>query len=215
MSRPALGLIETEGLTGAIQATHAATRAGEVVIASAERTDAGRITVKIEGDWGAVQAAVEAGARAADQAGELVSMHVIPRPDNAISSILPYRSFIDRYRSEQVASKPPLPPKPRLKKARAPKQTVATTVRPTPSKPAPAEPVKPSVSPRPLQSEPSASMLAGSKVEPEQLEAMSVVKLRKYARGMPNLPIQGRQISIANKQQLLKAIQNAGEKQPE
>ena len=89
MTRPALGLIETRGLSGAIQATHAATKAGDVVIASAERIEDDRITVKIEGDWAAVQAAVEAGARAAEAEGEMISMHGIPRTDKGGLAILP------------------------------------------------------------------------------------------------------------------------------
>jgi ethanolamine utilization protein EutM len=211
MTRPALGLIETKGLSGAIQATHAATKAGDVVIASAERIDEGRITVKIEGDWAAVQAAVEAGARAADAEGELISMHVIPRTDNGVVPILPYARFVARYHPEdiQLPAAPRVKPKPRPK---APKPPVPRPEPPAP-KPKPPEPAPPKPTPPPP---PKPAPAAGGEapMSMKELEGMSVVTLRRFARTVPELPIQGRQISMANKQQLLEAIRTArGEEQ--
>ena len=241
MTRPALGLIETAGLTGAIQATHAATKAGEVAIASAERTASGHITVKIEGEWAAVQAAVEAGARAADQAGELISMHVIPRTDNGVLDLLPYRRFLARYQPEDAGSVPAVltpaakpKPKPAKKKARpAPKppeptplpveQEAAPDFPPDqvpepveaarPPIPAPERPTPPAATPQPApQPVPQPTPQPAAPVEGEpslaELEALPVVKLRQYARTVKGLPIQGRQISMANKQQLLEAIRS-------
>src|ERR1043166_1186696 len=78
----ALGLIETRGLIGAIEAADAATKAADVTLVGKERADAGLMTVKIIGDVAAVRAAVDAGAAAAQRVGELVSAHVIPRPDD-------------------------------------------------------------------------------------------------------------------------------------
>lgn len=221
MARLALGLIETTGLTGAIRATHAATRAGEIAIASAERCDSGGVTVKIEGDWDTVQAAVEAGARAADEAGELVSMHVIPRPDSAVSSILPYQRFLDRFSptgKEVSKAKPARPTAPARAKTRKPDSN-PTSVIPT-AAPQPTPPKRPEVAQiKPAQTEPSPIAVAaappvvtkpadisGTQVSIEQLEGMAVVKLRKYARALSGLSIQGREISKANKQQLLDAI---------
>mgnify|MGYP001589730744 FL=1 len=85
----ALGLIETRGLIGAIEAADAATKAADVKLVGRERADAGLITIKVIGDVAAVRAAVDAGAAAAQRVGELVSMHVIPRPDDE-SEILIY-----------------------------------------------------------------------------------------------------------------------------
>jgi len=209
MPRPALGLIETSGIDGAIQATRAASEAGQVVIVSAERSDADRMTVKIEGDWSAVQAAIEAGARAADKAGQLLSMHVIPRSDNGVSPILPYPRFVDRYRPAGVA------PSTKKTPVRKPRIWTRPASGPTPEKPgvapvsAPFTPPKTSVA-EPALSEPTPvgaeSVTPGAEPAWDELQAMAVVKLRKFARTIPDLPIKGREISKANKQQLLEAI---------
>lgn len=76
----ALGLIETRGLVGAIEAADAATKAAEVEFAGREYADAGLVTIYLRGDVAAVKAAVDAGAAAAERAGHLVSVHVIPQP---------------------------------------------------------------------------------------------------------------------------------------
>src|SRR5690242_21204178 len=78
----ALGLIETRGLIGAIEAADAAAKAADVELLGRERADAGLMMIKIRGDVAAVRAAVDAGAAAAQRVGELVSVHVIPRPDD-------------------------------------------------------------------------------------------------------------------------------------
>ncbi len=80
MEQKALGLIETKGLVGAIEAAHVMVKAAQVKLVGTEKTLAALITVKIFGEVGAVKSAVEAGASAADKIGELVSTHVIPRP---------------------------------------------------------------------------------------------------------------------------------------
>jgi ethanolamine utilization protein EutM len=76
----ALGLIETRGLVGAIEACDAGLKAADVRLHGTERADAGLVTVKFTGDVAAVKAAVDAGASAAERVGQLVSVHVIPRP---------------------------------------------------------------------------------------------------------------------------------------
>jgi len=84
----ALGLIETVGLVGAIEACDAAAKAADVVISAAEVVDPGLVTLKIFGELGAVQAAVEAGARAAERVGQLLGKHVIPNPDDNLDVIM-------------------------------------------------------------------------------------------------------------------------------
>lgn len=76
----ALGLIETRGLVGAIEAGDAGTKAAPVELASTEYADAGLVTVRFRGSVAAVKAAVDAGAAAAERVGELVAVHVIPQP---------------------------------------------------------------------------------------------------------------------------------------
>ena len=84
----ALGLIETRGLVGAIEAADAMVKAANVTLISKEEIGGGLVTVMVRGDVGAVQAAVEAGAEAAKVVGELVSVHVIPRPHADVENML-------------------------------------------------------------------------------------------------------------------------------
>ena len=84
----ALGLIETRGLVGAIEAADAMVKAANVTLVSKEEIGGGLVTVMVRGDVGAVQAAVEAGAEAAKIVGELVSVHVIPRPHSEVENML-------------------------------------------------------------------------------------------------------------------------------
>ncbi len=80
----ALGLIETKGLVGVIEATDAMLKAANVSLAGRVQIGGGFVTTLVKGDVGSVRAAVEAGAEAASRVGELVSAHVIPRPDPAV-----------------------------------------------------------------------------------------------------------------------------------
>lgn len=85
----ALGLIETRGLVGAIEAADSMVKAANVALLGTEKIGGGLVTVMVTGDVGAVKAAVDAGAAAAKRVGELVSVHVIPRPHEETSKILP------------------------------------------------------------------------------------------------------------------------------
>ena len=89
MSQEALGMVETRGLTAAIEAADAMTKAAEVVLIGTEKIGSGLVTVMVRGDVGAVKAAVEAGTSPASKLGELVATHVIPRPHNDVEKILP------------------------------------------------------------------------------------------------------------------------------
>ncbi|QNO14004.1 propanediol utilization microcompartment protein PduA [Alkalicella caledoniensis] len=85
----ALGMIETKGLVGAIEAADAMTKAANVTLVGYEKIGSGLVTVMVRGDVGAVKAATDAGAAAAEKVGELVSIHVIPRPNADTEKILP------------------------------------------------------------------------------------------------------------------------------
>ena len=85
----ALGMIETKGLVAAIEAADAMVKAANVTLIGKEHIGGGLVTVMVRGDVGAVKAATDAGAAAAERVGELVSVHVIPRPHNEIEAILP------------------------------------------------------------------------------------------------------------------------------
>ena len=86
----ALGMIETKGLVGSIEAADAMVKAANVTLIGKEQIGSGLVTVMVRGDIGAVKAAVDAGAAAAARVGELVSQHVIPRPHNDVEKILPH-----------------------------------------------------------------------------------------------------------------------------
>jgi len=85
----ALGMIETKGLVGAIEAADAMVKAANVTLVGKVLVGGGLVTVMVRGDVGAVKAATDAGAAAADRIGELVSVHVIPRPHSDVELILP------------------------------------------------------------------------------------------------------------------------------
>lgn len=221
MSVFSLGLIETRGLVAAIEAADAAAKAANVTLLSAELLGGGIVTLRIQGDLGAVQAAVEAGAQAAKRIGEVIAVRVIPRPVPELASLAPTRKF-------QSSST-------ELKPATSSKSIVATQIVPekTSEKPRPVpiatspKPNREAVSHKPVHSEipkPTAVVQVrhtppapatvhhtpAAQSRPQynfaELEAMSVVRLRQFARSVKNLGIQGRQISMANKTQLLEAI---------
>jgi ethanolamine utilization protein EutM len=88
MSMEALGMIETKGFVGAVEAADAMVKAANVVLVGREYIGAGYVTVLVRGDVGAVKAATDAGAAAARRVGELVSVHVIPRPHRELEQVL-------------------------------------------------------------------------------------------------------------------------------
>jgi microcompartment protein CcmL/EutN len=216
MSVFSLGLIETRGLVAAIEAADAAAKAANVTLLSAELLGGGIVTLRMQGELGAVQAAVEAGAQAAKRIGEVIAVRVIPRPVPELASLAPARKFQSRTpdlkqatTAESVSAKtvtsektpgkarPELaPPKSNQTRGQIAPKLVHTEIAkpaiitPTTVHPAPSAPTRPHY-------------------DFAELEAMSVVRLRQFARSVKNLGIQGRQISMANKTQLLEAIRQA------
>jgi len=89
MSNDALGMIETKGLVGSVEAADAMVKAANVILIGKEYIGSGYVTVMVRGDVGAVKAATDAGAAAARRVGELVAVHVIPRPHEHVEKILP------------------------------------------------------------------------------------------------------------------------------
>lgn len=144
MNERALGLIETKGLVGAIEAADAMLKAAQVKLLGTEKTIAALITVKVVGEVGAVKSAVDAGAKAAQKVGELISSHIIPRPHEDTQRLV----YEESHNLQGVN---------------------------------PADVSNPS----------------------QELENLPVRTLRKLARDTPNFPMQGREISKANKRLLL------------
>ena len=92
MSLDALGMVETRGLVGAVEAADAMVKAAKVSLIGKEQVGGGFVAVMVRGDVGAVKAATDAGAAAAEKVGELVSVHVIPRPHADVEMILPKKA---------------------------------------------------------------------------------------------------------------------------
>lgn len=116
-AQDALGMIETRGLVAAVEAADAMVKAAKVDLVGKETIGSAFVTVMVRGDVGAVKAAVDAGAAAARRLGDLVSVHVIPRPYDDVETILPQ------------GPDAPLPPLPELKKAKG-KGSNAVSVEP-------------------------------------------------------------------------------------
>lgn len=89
MSQEALGMVETKGLVGAIEAADAMVKAANVKLIGYEKIGSGLVTVMVRGDVGAVKASTDAGSAAAQVVGEVISVHVIPRPHSDVEKILP------------------------------------------------------------------------------------------------------------------------------
>ena len=154
--RRALGMIETKGRVGASEAADAMTKAAYVDLIGQETIGGGYTTVFVRGDVGAVKAALDAGQAAAEKAGELVSVHLIPRPHGDLEPLLPDMAGPNR-----------------------PSDTVGMV----------------ESAPVPRKSDGSAD-----------LERMSVPELRRYARTLPDFPMKGREISMADREALLRAF---------
>jgi len=179
MDREALGLIETAGLVAAIEACDAAAKAAAVDVSSAEVTDATFVTIKFEGELAAVQAAAEAGAAAAQRVGELIAVHVIPRPDELLGTILPPGRFISKYR--------PTPPG-------GPDSGSGSGHTQSNVENKPAQEIDPE---------------RYFDITDEKLDAMTVAELRQFARKLHKLDMRGREISHASKTQLIEEIKRA------
>ena len=185
----ALGLIETKGLVGAIEAADAMVKAANVRLIGKERVDAALITVKVVGETAAVRSAVDAGAAAAKRVGELISSHVIPRPADGIEDLIFAKASITKDELERelgITSSPlEIPEREKGEEVEKKEEPVTTTEQP------------------PLQlSDNEAEYL-------QQLQAMTVHQLRSYARQVEGLSIFGRQISRANKDQLIAELMKA------
>ena len=89
MNSDALGMIETKGLVGSVEAADAMVKAANVVLIGSEKIGSGLVSVMVRGDVGAVKSAVEAGGAAAGRLGEVVATHVIPRPHGDVEKLLP------------------------------------------------------------------------------------------------------------------------------
>ena len=185
----ALGMIETRGLVAAIEAADAMVKAANVTLACKERVGGGLVTVMVRGDVGAVKAATDAGAAAAERVGELISVHVIPRPHESVGEML----------------KPSTPP--------APEKSLESDLEPKPEPELKLEPeaeTVPEVSETPIAEVSDNAVIeepvkAESYTE-EMLEKMSVSKLRTIARELQVDNMTREQIRFGKKTELIQNI---------
>ncbi len=186
----ALGMIETRGLVASIEAADAMVKAASVTLISKTHVGGGLVTVMVEGDVGAVKAATDAGAAAAERVGELISVHVIPRPAADVAHIL------DR-RPEPKPEPEPEPPAPEPE----PEPEVPET---EPEEAAHTEEMK-----EEQPEEVNAEKMDLSELTPEALGKMTVAKLRIVARELGTTGMSRRDIRFAKKENLIERITKA------
>lgn len=204
----ALGLIETKGLVAAIEAADAMVKAADVKIISKEKVTGALIAIKVMGETAAVKASVDAGAAAAQRVGELVSVHVIPRPDDQIDLIL-----FDIEKTEVTETskieKPSVIKSDIKKDLQLSKKVEIQSSEKQEKKVSPIKP-KPVVKKTEIsESNQNQINISSKKIPPmEQLVVLNVHALRRIARGFDNFPIKGREISKANRAKLLDYFKN-------
>jgi len=198
----ALGLVETKGLVAAIEAADTMVKTANVTLIGKEVTRGALVTIKIIGDTAAVRSAVEAGAAAAQRVGELVSKHIIPRPGDGLEELI----FAQHQRTQEeeqqiLVEQPsdsdtieiPLPDQPSVIPLNKQSDEVGEELKEVQKEiPAPEEIY---MMPEGLSSEMQAYF--------KELDLMTVHELRHHARSSTGLSIHGRQISRANKKELM------------
>lgn len=221
MHGKALGMIETRGLVASIEAADAMVKAAQVSIVSKQRAQAGLITIFVEGETAAVKSAVDAGAAAAQRVGELVSVHVIPRPDDQMDLIIPGEKEIRKSQPavKTIENKPSRTTEPAKKEEplKKVKKKVEKIEHETEE-----EEIEIKSSPETSSStierlkrealggkikedttKKSVTKSKSGKINLAELEVLNVHQLRRVARSTEGFPIKGREISKANRGTLL------------
>lgn len=199
----ALGMIEVYGYLTAVEALDSALKAANVTRLDVVKVRGGLVTVLVEGDVGAVKAAMDASAAAAERIGTVVSVHVIPRPASDVERML--KGPGGGPKAEPPKAEPePKEPEP---KEPEPEELKAEEPEPEPEPEAP-EPEKPAQAVMPESAEPERKPEAGkaAAVTPEEMKAMSVDGLRRLARELEIPSMTRAEIRYAKKQELIQKI---------
>lgn len=181
MKNKALGLIETYGYIGAIEAADTAVKAAYVELSAVEKVKGGLVTVQLLGDVGAVKAAVDAGVQKCKALGVYVSSHVIARPDSELYKIVPNLNSEEVDKPKEIIAFEDENAKEDEKIEKADK----------------------------IEKDEKADKLETSEPEfklPKHFYTMKVVLLRNYVRKLDNFPIPNKKIKFANKQQLIDGL---------
>lgn len=214
----ALGMIEVYGYLTAVEALDSALKAANVTRLDVVKVRGGLVTVLVEGDVGAVKAAMDASAAAAERIGTVVSVHVIPRPASDVERMLKgpgggSKAEPPETEPEEPEEPEPKGPEPEERKAEEPKaeppeaDLEPETPEPEPEPEAP-EPEKPAQAVMPESAEPERKPEAGkaAAVTPEEMKAMSVDGLRRLARELEIPSMTRAEIRYAKKQELIQKI---------
>lgn len=211
----ALGMIETKGLVGSIEAGDAMVKAANVTLIGKVHVGGAYVTVMVRGDVGAVKAATDAGAAAAQRVGELISVHVIPRPHHEVEYILPSLPFMDDDDDGPASpldggeTEPEIKDEPALEADSEPAEEETEDV----SSAEEAEEVSVEETADATDVAAEAKSAKTSEVDiAKELEGMAVKELRKIARKTEGIGIVGREISAANKKLLISEITKARQK---
>lgn len=237
----ALGLVETKGLVAAIEAADAMVKAANVKFVGKDTTRPALITIKVTGDTAAVKAAVDAGAAAAQRVGQLVSTHVIPQPDEQLTTMLPEISEKPETR-QKTETEVKTSPEKKIKQAESPGTSSAPKAKKKEKPPVEKKEEKKKEIIEIVEDEPSDEVAVeetpvdtiarlrqealgedtgaveeneekerGESEDTEQdIETMNVHQLRHLARSIPDFPIKGREISRANRDELLEHFKSLG-----
>lgn len=188
----ALGMIETKGLVASVEAADAMVKAANVTLIGKVHVGGGLVTVMVRGDVGAVKAAVDAGAAAAERVGELISVHVIPRPADDVEYIL----------DPLTPPEPPADPEPKLEPETERAAEPEAEMEPEP--PAQPEPEDPSLEEEDPEEEAHAAELES--LSEESMQRMTVARLRAVARALGATGMTRREIRFAKKEELIARI---------
>lgn len=214
MADQALGMIETRGLVASIEAADAMVKAARVTLLGKEKVQGGLVTILVVGETAAVKSAIDAGAAAAQRVGELVSTHIIPRPDDQVGEILTGISPANTSKAQPIETIPPsskpkrerriqkVEEKELFEEAEPITRTSVSTIEKLKE-----EALGESYKTDKIKKTKSKSIQKFSMAE---LEVMNVHQLRRFARDFEEFPIKGREISRANRGELLdffKALQ--------
>lgn len=209
----ALGMIEVYGYLTAVEALDSALKAANVTRLDVVKVRGGLVTVLVEGDVGAVKAAMDASAAAAERIGTVVSVHVIPRPASDVERMLKGPGGGPKTEPEEPEEPEPKGPEPEERKDEEPEaeppeaDLEPETPEPEPEPEAP-EPEKPAQAAMPEPAEPERKPEEGkaAAVTPEEMKAMSVDGLRRLARELEIPSMTRAEIRYAKKQELIQKI---------
>jgi len=208
MSDRALGMIETRGLIASIEAADAMVKAARVQLVGKEKVQGGLVTILIVGETAAVKSAIDAGAAAAQRVGELVSTHIIPRPDDQIDELIGEVKPVERKSRKQeeeiiLEKKPERAVKVREIKEKEIFEEVKPVQRASSS--STIDRLKKEALGKSITLEKTDNTRSTDKFNfsMTELEVMNVHQLRRFARDIESFPIKGREISRANRGELL------------